>query len=142
LVEAKSHISEIMSECGATKKISQQKIRSALEKTSLTFGNHCQPIENWLKPYYQFANRLAVLHFLLKECSPYIPARLLFICFYGENRENLDCPKSEQDWLPVINRMKDWLGIDKDCEIAKRVHYLFLPVNPVGKEIRPVTKGR
>ena len=92
------------------------------------------PIENWLGPYYQLANRLAVLNFLMKECSPAINTQLLFIYFYGNQRTNADCPQSEIDWLPVIKKMNDWLGIDKGSELSKRVHYLFLPVNPEHKK--------
>jgi hypothetical protein len=129
LVEAKGHIGEIKSKCGATNQTSKKTIYSALEKTSRAFGSR-QPIETWLEPYYQYANRLAVLYFLMKENIPSVHMRLLFVYFYGENRENIACPKSEQEWLPVIQNMNDSLGIDKHSELFQRVHYLFLPVNP------------
>lgn len=141
LVEAKGHIGEIESKCGAISKDSQQLIYSALEKTSKAFGNSRQPIENWLAPYYQYANRLAVLYFLIKECVPAIKCRLLFIYFYGENRKGCDCPQSEQEWLPAIQKMTEWLGIDNKNELKQRVHYLFLPVNPAGVGVRIKTNG-
>lgn len=141
LVEAKGHIGEINSDCGATNPTSKQKIFTALEKASQVFGNQSKPVENWLKNYYQYANRLAVLHFLMNECVPSINARLLFIYFYGENRENAKCPQNEQEWFPAIQEMNDWLGVDKNCELTKRVHYLFLPVNPLGGGVRPSSKG-
>ena len=141
LVEAKSYTGELKSNCGATKPTSKQKIFSALEKTSQAFCNRTEPVKNWLENYYQYANRLAVLYFLMKECVPQVNARLLFIYFYGENRENLECPQNEQEWLPAIQAMNDWLGMDKSCELAKRVHSLFLPVNPLGSSVRPKTKG-
>lgn len=136
MVEAKGHIGEIISDCGASNATSKQKIFLALEKASLAFGNQTRPVENWLRRYYQYANRLGVLHFLMNECVPPVNARLLFIYFYGENREHAKCPQSEQEWLPVIKEMNDWLGVDKSCEITKRVHYLFLPVNPIGSQER------
>lgn len=141
LVEAKGHIGEIHSDCGASNPTSKQKIFAALEKAGRAFGNQTKPIENWLKNYYQFANRLAVLHFLINECVPPVNARLLFIYFYGENREGVECPQNEQEWLPAIKEMNDWLGVDKNCELSKRVHYLFLPVNPLGGGVRPSSKG-
>lgn len=141
LVEAKAHIGEPESKCGATSQVSQQLILSALEKTSKAFGNHRQPIENWLAPYYQYANRLAVLYFLMKECVPAVKTRLLFIYFYGENREGCECPQSEREWLSLIQRMTDWLGIDKQSELMQRVHYLFLPVNPAGIGVREKAGG-
>lgn len=130
LVEAKGHIGEIKSKCGAKNQNSRQTIQSALEKTSRTFGNRFKPIKNWLAPYYQYANRLAILHFLMKECSPSVGAHILFVYFYGENRKDADCPQDEQEWKPAIQKMTDWLGIDKQCELFQRVHYLYLPVNP------------
>jgi hypothetical protein len=141
LVEAKGHLGEIESNCGATNPTSKKKIFSALGKASQAFGNQSKPVENWLEDYYQYANRLAVLYFLMKECVPAVNARLLFVYFYGENRENLKCPQNDQEWLPAIQEMNDWLGVDKGCELAKRIHYLFLPVNPIGSGIRPKSKG-
>lgn len=130
LIEAKGHVGELESKCGASSRVSQQLILSALEKTSKAFGNCRQPIVNWLAPYYQYANRLAVLYFLMKECVPAVRTRLLFIYFYGEKREGFECPQREQEWIPSIQEMVDWLGIDKRSELMQRVHYLFLPVNP------------
>jgi hypothetical protein len=141
LVEAKGHVGEINSDCGATNPTSKKKIFAALEKTSQAFANQSKPVENWLKNYYQYANRLAVLHFLMNECIPSVNVRLLFIYFYGENRENLECPQNEQEWLPAIQEMNDWLGVDKSCELAKRIHHLFLPVNPLGSGVRSKSKG-
>jgi len=141
LVEAKGYIGELNSSCGAENLESKRSIFSALQKTSQAFGNKSKPIENWLENYYQYANRLAVLHFLMNECAPLVNVRLLFIYFYGENRENLECPQNKQEWLPAIQEMNDWLGVDKNCELAKRIHYLFLPVNPLGSGVRPKSKG-
>lgn len=135
LVEAKGHLGELESKCGATSRVSQQIIHSALEKTSKAFGNRRRPIENWLAPYYQYANRLAVLYFLMKECMPPVETRLLFIYSYGENREGCECPQNEQEWWPAIQKMTEWLGIDRDSELMQRVHYLFLPVNPTGANL-------
>ncbi|WP_028325628.1 hypothetical protein [Desulfatirhabdium butyrativorans] len=136
LIEAKGHLGELESKCGATSQVSQQIIHSALEKTSKAFGNCRQPIENWLTPYYQYANRLAVLYFLMKECTPGVETRLLFIYFYGENREGCECPQSEQKGLPAIQKMTEWLGIDRRSELMQRMHYLFLPVNPADVGVR------
>jgi len=141
LVEAKGHIGELESKCGATNRVSKQVIYSALEKTSRAFGNRHQQIENWLAPYYQYANRLAALYFLMRKCSPPVNARLLFIYFCGENRKNSNCPQNEQEWLPEIEKMTGWLGIDRQSELTQRIHYLFLPVNPAGVGVRVQSKG-
>lgn len=70
LVEAKGHRGEVTSECGATKPESIKMIRAALDNARMTFSKCSQPVENWLKPYYQYANRLTALHFLMKDSLP------------------------------------------------------------------------
>ncbi len=130
LVEAKGHLEEINSDCGAKNSDSIQQITSALLETSAAFGNNEQPIENWLKNYYQYANRLAVLNFLTNKLSPLIPANLLFIYFVGDNQVNFKCPQNKEEWIPALDEMEAWLGIKKNAELNKRVYKLFLPVNP------------
>jgi hypothetical protein len=129
LVEAKSCPKEMNSTCGASEP-GRRKICSALEQTSRAVGNHLLPIDNWLSPYYQYANRLAALHFLTNVCKPAIKARLLFVHFCGDPHEYAKCPKTEQEWLPDLQKISDHLGIDKDSTLMQRVHRLFLPVNP------------
>ncbi|MCI5138946.1 MAG: hypothetical protein D3922_11160 [Candidatus Electrothrix sp. AR1] len=140
LIEAKGHLGEIESSCGAKSQRSKDKILTAFRRASQAFGNQDNPVENWLKPYYQFANRLAVLYFLMNECDPPVTTRLLFIYFCGEKRERLECPETDQEWYLAIDAMKTHLGIDNTCGLLKRVHYLFLPVNPYAEGDRLTTK--
>lgn len=130
LVEAKAHIQEVRSACGAKSERSKTKIRSSFEKSLKAFGGQKRSVENWLSPYYQYANRLAVLYFLMKACDPPIPARLLSIYFYGDQRQNEECPQSAKEWEPTLREMDDWLGIDRRRSLFGRVHHLCLPVNP------------
>jgi len=133
LVEAKAHLHEEKSSCGATNHRSIEKIERALEKTKTAFGAASTPFENWYKKYYQYANRLAALYFLTEECQPAVPARLLFIFFLGDDHEGRTCPKSHGEWEPTINKIEGSLGIDRDCPLYGRVHHLFLHVNPNAK---------
>jgi hypothetical protein len=130
LVEAKAHFDEIKSRCRASGQDSKEKIRSAMHSTLEEFGSTATPIDNWLSEYYQYANRLAVLHFLMNECSPPEKSQLLFVYFVGDYREDAVCPQSEAEWAPFLEEMDACLGLDKNCPLAARVHRLFLPVNP------------
>jgi len=130
LVETKAHIQEIRSSCGARSERSKSKIKALLEKSKNAFGGQNHSVDNWLSSYYQYANRLAVLYFLMNECDPPIPARLLSIYFYGDQRPNPACPQSPEDWEPTLREMDAWLGIDHRRSLFGRVHHLFLPVNP------------
>ena len=128
LVEAKAHIGEIISSCGASEE-SKAIIRSALEKTQAAFGSN-QPVKNWMNQYYQYANRLAMIYFLMKECDQPVKARLLFIYFYGDQREKVKCPQNEMEWRESITRIHNSLGINENSELMARVHHLYLSTNP------------
>jgi hypothetical protein len=130
LVEAKAHLDEIRNPCKATSSSSRKKIKLALQSTSAAFGNTAKSIDNWLDGYYQYTNRLAVLHFLMSVCSSPENAQLLFVYFVGDYREDTVCPQSEAEWAPFLEEMDACLGLDKNCPLAARVHRLFLPVNP------------
>jgi hypothetical protein len=131
LVEAKAHTHELKGNgCGASNPRSIQKIERALTETKAAFGAGSTPLENWLGAYYQYANRLAALHFLRNAAQQPVPARLLFIYFIGDKHNNQDCPRSRDDWMPAVNAMEAVLGIDHDSPLYARVHHMYLHVNP------------
>ena len=134
LVEAKAHTREIKGNgCGATSARSIEKIEKALAETKAAFGAGSTPLENWLGPYYQYANRLAALYFLMEKYQPALPARLLFIYFLGDKHKNQECPRTKDEWQPSIEEMESELGIDRGCPLYTRVHHLFLTVTPIVK---------
>lgn len=129
LVEAKAYLGETRSSCGASEE-SKEIILAALEKTRKELGGN-QPIENWLNQYYQYANRLAVLYFFMKESKPSINCHMLFINFYGDKRpNNIKCPQGKEEWEDYRERIHTSLGIDENSKLMKRVHHLLLPVHP------------
>jgi hypothetical protein len=132
LVEAKAHVSEIRSDCGAKPTGGRQRIKEALGETIKANGFSVEA-EKWLSPYYQYANRLAHLHFLLQHN---ISSRLIFIYFLGDqwpddspdNRERVICPKTKADWEPHLREMYSHLGLKGASKLEPRVHSLFLDV--------------
>jgi len=131
LVEAKAHTREVKGNvCAATSPRSIEKIEKALAETKAAFGAASTPLENWLGPYYQYANRLAALYFLIEEYQPAVPTRLLFIYFLGDKHKNQDCPRTTAEWQPSMDEMESVLGIDRDSPLCARVHHMFLHVNP------------
>jgi hypothetical protein len=131
LVEAKAHLGELKSNCGASNLNSIDRINAALSQTIGSFCDSPTPLENWLSPYYQYANRLAMLHFLMKVCDPPIPARLLFIYFLGDQHDGAICPQTTAEWEPAIKAVENRLGIDPHSQLYQRVHRMYLTVNPV-----------
>ena len=132
LVEAKGHVEEIKSDCGAKEEGGLGLIRKAFDETIKAYSFESSD-EKWRKGYYQYANRLATLHFLLKRN---IPARLVFIYFLGDQWPNdkdsrgrpVTCPKARRDWESHLKEMHKHLGLKHESELEKRVHRLFLPV--------------
>jgi len=132
LVEAKAHVEELQSSCGASEKGGMDVIRKALIGTIKT-NSYTADVDEWLSPYYQYANRLAHLHFLLQHN---IPARLVFIYFFGDNGGGKTlsngkppkCPKNEQEWCASLRNMHNHLHLNGQSELEKHVHNLFLRV--------------
>ncbi len=131
LVEAKGHVEELASHCGASENGGRPKIKKAFEETINAHAFN-STVKEWLDPFYQYANRLSTLHFLLQHD---VPARLVFIYFLGDQWPGKDskgapvtCPPNEQGWKPDLQKMYDRLGLTGSSKLEKWVHRLFLHV--------------
>ena len=123
LVEAKGNVEELNSICGAQEHGGLPLIRSSLDATKAAMGIASE--SNWLSPYYQYCNRLAVLHFLTIHN---IPCRLLFIYFGGDVTPGRNCPKDGSEWYGPLEAMYKHIGLHGTSEYESRTHRLFLPV--------------
>lgn len=129
LVEAKGNVEELKRRTDAKEWGGRPTIRAAMIATQTAIG--LEPAaEVWLGDYYQYANRLAALHFLM---SNGIASRLLFIYFTGDNVQNRTCPQSEMEWEPHLRAVRHELGLKGESQLELRVHRLFLPVIPITK---------
>jgi hypothetical protein len=132
LVEAKAHVEELHSSCTAKKEGGLDKIKDAL-KTTIKANGFTADVNGWLKPYYQYANRLAHLHFLIEHG---IPARFIFIYFCGDdwrgrtlsNGKPPFCPKDASGWAAPLQKMHSHLGLSGRSRLEERVHKVFLRV--------------
>jgi len=118
IVEAKAHLKEIQS---TTKSSSNKTIQKAFVKTQNRF-DICN--DNWFDKYYQLANRLAFINFLLDNK---INASLLYIYFLNGYEkcqlkdskkviiENKSVEKIEE-WEKAIKEEYIELGINGDAE--------------------------
>ena len=128
LVEAKAHLDEVKSSCQANARGGLRKIEAAFRETKAAMGVDASA--NWLAPYYQHANRLAVLYFLTTEK---VAARLLFVYFLGDRfprRTQRKCPSKPADWNAVLRPMYNHLGLTGKSDVEKRVRSIFLHVRP------------
>ena len=113
LIEAKAHLKEIESECKAESEDSKKLIYSSLEKTKAHFGIKTE--NDWAKKYYQTANRLAFIKFLINNN---IKAHLLNVYFINGYIKR--CPnkpiedksvQTEEIWREAIKKQYNYLGI-------------------------------
>jgi hypothetical protein len=103
LVEAKAHIAELMSTCQASAP-SSRVIERALNSAKNALG---VPQEtDWLRGYYQYANRLAHLHFLREHR---IPAALVFVYFVNDSV--MSGPRSLAEWSVGLAEMYKHLAL-------------------------------
>ena len=132
LVEAKAHVGELKSACGAKAAGGLATIQKAFVETKAAMG--VPQAADWLGPYYQYANRLATLHFLIKQG---VPARLFFVYFLGDAHPHSrwKCPTCAEEWEHSLRPMYDHLGLTHTSELEKRVHRLFLPVGGARQDL-------
>lgn len=113
IVEAKAHLKEIESH---TKSATNQNIQKAFTDTKERFNIIS---DNWFGKYYQLANRLAFINFLLDNN---ISASLLYVYFINgyDKRQLIDgiktnvenkSVKTQKEWEEIIEKEYICLGI-------------------------------
>lgn len=103
LVEAKAHLAELASTCQASPR-SRSAISVSLEMAKAAF--EATPEANWLEGYYQYANRLAHMHFFQQHD---VPANLVFV--YFTNDADMRGPRSEEEWKAGLAPVYRHLGL-------------------------------
>ena len=129
LVEAKSHLGEVETSCKAKEEGGRPKIRKALNQTKWALG--IPACADWLNGYYQHANRIAALNFMMQNGEL---GRLLFVYFCGDKfpeNSTVKCPENEEGWSKTFTEQDDHLGLSKGHTLAGRVHKIFVPVTNV-----------
>lgn len=129
LVEAKSHIPEVLSHLAAKSPSSITKINESLNRTKRAL--HVKTSNNWSSPFYQHANRIAHLYFL-RELND-VPAYLIFVYFL--NDETVGGPKSEDEWLGTSKLIHSYLGVGRH-RLSKYITEIFIDVRVMGKGIQ------
>jgi len=121
LVEAKAHIAEVLTNSGAKDPGSINMIESAFKKVQEDLKiNTSYP---WSAPFYQYANRIAHLHFLHNMHG--IQAALVFVHFLGD--EEMDGPRTKTEWQQVNGKVREYLGLTKSS-ILNRVVDAFIDI--------------
>lgn len=122
LIEAKSHVDELASSCDAEEH-SRSLIERSLNVAKAAFG--ASKSADWLNGFYQYANRLAHLHFLQQQR---VPARLVFVYFIGD--AEMRGPRSAAEWRDFLNSVHAALGFG-DGHTIPGVCNIFVDVSVV-----------
>jgi hypothetical protein len=122
LVEAKANLQELASDCHAEDPWTRKAICQTLDATKAALGapESC----DWSKHYYQFCNRLAVLHAMNGAGSA---ARMLFVYFFGDVGDGgRTCPASKAEWADELAKQDRHVGLPADHPLKDRTHRLFV----------------
>lgn len=103
LLEAKSHVAEMLSVCKASDK-SRPQIEESLARAKAAFK--ASPESDWTRPLYQYANRLAHLDFLRRHG---VPAWLVNVYFV--NDRDMAGPQTVDHWQGAVAMAKHVLGL-------------------------------
>jgi hypothetical protein len=130
LVEAKAHVGELASTCGAVSTSSRALIAHALNSTRAALG--ADPSSDWMAPYYQYANRLAHLQLLRTHG---VDATLVFVYFTDD--EDMPTPRDHAGFERAIRQVHLALGFPEGHAIPHVVD-LFVGVAEIaGSAARP-----
>jgi hypothetical protein len=138
LVEAKAHLGELRSHCSAKAEESIRKIRTVLDRAK---ADLLAQRSEWTTDYYQYCNRVALLHFLIKKG---VDARLVFVYFVGDRadlgRAGRVCPTDEAGWQKALTDQDAHVGLPTDAAIRQRIHKVFpqaYPANVAPEILKP-----
>ena len=122
LVEAKAHIQEMISTPTRASEQSRALIRRSLRSVQQELAPRAQV--DWSGTFYQYANRVAHLHFL--RVRNRVPAHLVFVYFL--NASDVRGPSERAEWEGAIRLVEGYLGLGRH-RLARYVHKVFVDVS-------------
>lgn len=105
LVEAKAHIAEAVDYGSKAGPTSLELIEESLAKAKSAYRARAEAV--WIKPFYQYANRLAHLYYLRKLLGA--NAYLLFVCV--TDAPDVPAPASAPEWRGALAAIECALGL-------------------------------
>jgi len=123
LVEAKSHITELISSARPNP-ASLQKIKESLDNTR-DFLNS-KSAADWTVGFYQYVNRLAHLYLLRQEND--VQAYLVFVYFL--NDVEMSGPATVEEWCAALDLLHAYLGLGRH-KLQKYIAKVFIDVSQI-----------
>jgi len=126
LVEAKSHITELISHLGAKSRESTKQILANLQGVKQYLNSRSET--DWSSPFYQYTNRIA--HLYLLRVLNEVPSYLVFVCFLKD--EEMKGPRTADEWQGALKLLHAYLGIGKN-RLSKFIGHVFIDINDLQK---------
>lgn len=121
LVEAKAHIPEIVSPRSRATEPARGHLVTAMREVQQSLAPRSVGSVDWSGTFYQYANRIAHLHFLREQNDA--KAHLVNIYFY--NAPDVASPPNADHWKGAINVVECYLGLGRH-RLSKYIHKLFI----------------
>ena len=121
LVEAKSHISELISTLKAEDEGSMRRIQRSLEETKHYLNSKVR--FEWTQCFYQYTNRIAHLYLLRMND---LPAYLVFVYFL--NDVEMKGPTTLHEWEGAVKLLKSYLAIGRH-KLQKFITEIYIDVH-------------
>jgi hypothetical protein len=118
LIEAKAHLPELFSPASAAGSASRAKIITALAQTAAAIG--AKPKAEWVETFYQYANRIAHLHFLHRQG---VSVKLVLVNFVGD--AEMGGPLDAGEWKAAYRVVNYVMGISESAPLMRRVIHIY-----------------
>ena len=118
LVEAKAHLEEFLTPASGASEVSRQKIALALSSTRTALD--ANDGTDWAQVFYQYANRIAHLHFLRESR---VDAHLLMVGFL--NDAEMSGPRTVAEWRTAYRFAEYALGLPKRHAMSRFIHHVY-----------------
>ncbi len=132
LVEAKSHVKELVSSSAAKDPCSVAKMRQSLTETKRYISRVSEANADWTVGTYQYANRLAHLYLLHRLNG--LDAYLIQVYFLNDEdmkKPDTHVPSTQSEWESVIVYQERLMGIRQRHPLTDRIVHAFIDVNDI-----------
>ena len=125
-VEAKAHVPEIVSGRTRATLSSRSRIAQSMRAVQQALAPRSVGLVDWTGTFYQYANRIAHLHFLRMENG----VRAHLVNLYFLNADDVGGPTDRAEWDGAIKVVECYLGLGRH-RLSKYMHKLFVDVGPL-----------
>ena len=136
LVEAKSHVKELVSSSAAKNPSSVAKIRRSLTETKEYIARGSEANADWTIGVYQYANRLAHLYLLhrLNGLDAYL-VQVYFLNDEDTRKADTYVPSTQSEWESAIVYQERLMGIRQRHPLTDRIVHAFIDVNDIRSHV-------